>query len=63
MTYTASRWRDTPDGFKQEMMVGAFINITDKNNHIRTRVNSAPVTSHLRQRMMVEPEIPTSERY
>lgn len=44
-------------------MVGAFINITDKNNHIRTRVNSAPVTSHLRQRMMVEPEIPTSERY
>lgn len=43
-------------------MIEAFINITDKNNHIRTGVNSATVSSQHKQRMMVDPEIPTSER-
>lgn len=49
--------------FQQEVIVEAFINITGKNNHIRTRVNSAPVSFHQRQRMMVEPEMPISARY
>lgn len=44
-------------------MIEAFINITGKKNHIRTRVTSATVSSHQRQRLMGESEIPTSERY
>lgn len=35
-------------------MVQAFINITGKTKHIRTRVNSAPVSYYQWQRMMVE---------
>lgn len=49
--------------FQQEMIIEAFINITGKNNHIRTRVNSAPVSVHQRQRITVDPEMPIFARY
>lgn len=43
-------------------MVEVFINITGKNNHISTRVNPAPASSHQKQRMMIEMQIGQNEQ-